>query len=167
MTSFRYPFYHFDRHTKSCRPFSYSGCGGNENRFMTLSQCHGLCEPFMLMTGNVKDNNTYVHIAFRMHFIHCLLALDNLITDRKNDGFLEILRFCLEFSELRLANSHMNFNGIGVPNNKQTTGFFTETEMDCYFPLDQGFGKNNKTCVDNAGYRFHFHSELGAKFLNF
>ncbi|EYB92941.1 hypothetical protein Y032_0188g1149 [Ancylostoma ceylanicum] len=81
-----YPFYHFDRSSKSCQPFSYSGCGGNENRFMTLSQCDGLCEPFIHMT---------------------------------------------------------------------------DTEMDCYFPVDQGLGKNNKTCVENAGYRFHFHSELG------
>ncbi|EPB73257.1 Kunitz/Bovine pancreatic trypsin inhibitor domain protein [Ancylostoma ceylanicum] len=80
-----YPFYHFDRSSKSCQPFSYSGCGGNENRFMTLSQCDGLCEPFIHMT---------------------------------------------------------------------------DTEMDCYFPVDQGLGKNNKTCVENAGYRFHFHSEL-------
>uniref|UniRef100_A0A158PC57 Kunitz/Bovine pancreatic trypsin inhibitor domain protein n=1 Tax=Angiostrongylus cantonensis TaxID=6313 RepID=A0A158PC57_ANGCA len=50
-----YPAYYFDRPTRSCRPFSYSGCGGNENRFLTLSQCENLCEPFMHMTESEMD----------------------------------------------------------------------------------------------------------------
>ncbi|KAJ1367506.1 EGF_CA [Parelaphostrongylus tenuis] len=50
-----YPAYHFDRLTKSCRPFSYSGCDGNENRFLTLSQCENLCGPFMDMEESEMD----------------------------------------------------------------------------------------------------------------
>ncbi|KAK6043510.1 Kunitz/Bovine pancreatic trypsin inhibitor domain protein, partial [Cooperia oncophora] len=50
-----YPSFYFDRNTKTCRPFSYSGCGGNDNRFLTLMQCQGLCEPFMYLTDTEMD----------------------------------------------------------------------------------------------------------------
>ncbi|XGW02649.1 hypothetical protein V3C99_014581 [Haemonchus contortus] len=81
-----YPVYYFDRITKSCRPFSYTGCGGNDNRFLTLTQCQGLCEPFM---------------------------------------------------------------------------YLTDTEMDCYMPLDHGHGKTDEKCLTDAGFRFYFNRDQG------
>ncbi|VDK77465.1 unnamed protein product [Cylicostephanus goldi] len=81
-----YPFYFFDRDTKTCQPFSYSGCGGNENRFMTLSQCTSQCEPF----------------------------------------------------------THM-----------------TNAEMDCFLPLDEGFGNSDKKCLENSGFRFYYSEKEG------
>ncbi|GMT10671.1 hypothetical protein PFISCL1PPCAC_1968, partial [Pristionchus fissidentatus] len=45
-----YPAYYYDRVHRECRPFSYSGCGGNGNRFLTLGQCEGLCRPFTLLS---------------------------------------------------------------------------------------------------------------------
>ncbi|KAF8382411.1 mec-1 [Pristionchus pacificus] len=45
-----YPAYYYDRVHRECRPFSYSGCGGNGNRFLTLAQCEGLCRPFTLLS---------------------------------------------------------------------------------------------------------------------
>uniref|UniRef100_A0A1I7V9B8 Kunitz/Bovine pancreatic trypsin inhibitor domain protein n=1 Tax=Loa loa TaxID=7209 RepID=A0A1I7V9B8_LOALO len=35
--------YYFDIKTGACRSFNYSGCGGNDNNFLTLDQCHGFC----------------------------------------------------------------------------------------------------------------------------
>ncbi|VDN43461.1 unnamed protein product [Gongylonema pulchrum] len=35
--------YYFDTATATCRSFQYSQCGGNDNNFRTLEQCHGFC----------------------------------------------------------------------------------------------------------------------------
>uniref|UniRef100_A0A915PH98 BPTI/Kunitz inhibitor domain-containing protein n=1 Tax=Setaria digitata TaxID=48799 RepID=A0A915PH98_9BILA len=35
--------YYFDTKTGTCRSFNYSGCGGNDNNFLTLDQCHAFC----------------------------------------------------------------------------------------------------------------------------
>uniref|UniRef100_A0A0N5B1H6 Kunitz/Bovine pancreatic trypsin inhibitor domain protein n=1 Tax=Syphacia muris TaxID=451379 RepID=A0A0N5B1H6_9BILA len=35
--------YYFDEVTNMCRPFSYSGCGGNENNFKSKGQCLRYC----------------------------------------------------------------------------------------------------------------------------
>ena len=35
--------FHFDRVERKCKPFSYSGCHGNANRFETMSDCERTC----------------------------------------------------------------------------------------------------------------------------
>ncbi|XP_037073355.1 uncharacterized protein LOC119094399 [Pollicipes pollicipes] len=35
--------WHFDRETGSCRTFTFSGCGGNQNNFDTLEECKAVC----------------------------------------------------------------------------------------------------------------------------
>ncbi|XP_068624296.1 kunitz-type serine protease inhibitor A-like [Battus philenor] len=37
------PMWYYDMSTKRCRGFSYSGCGGNQNRFVTSRQCNKVC----------------------------------------------------------------------------------------------------------------------------
>nr|XP_016851947.1 PREDICTED: carboxypeptidase inhibitor SmCI [Anolis carolinensis] len=38
--------YYYDVKNKRCRPFTYSGCGGNYNNYATYEQCAQKCEPF-------------------------------------------------------------------------------------------------------------------------
>ena len=33
----------FDEESHQCRPFYYSGCGGNQNNFKTREECHNTC----------------------------------------------------------------------------------------------------------------------------
>lgn len=35
--------YYFDARRNECRPFRYSGCGGNANRFDTYEECQDAC----------------------------------------------------------------------------------------------------------------------------
>ncbi|KAL3072028.1 hypothetical protein niasHT_035710 [Heterodera trifolii] len=35
--------YYFDASSGKCKPFQYSGCGGNENNFQSLQSCHSTC----------------------------------------------------------------------------------------------------------------------------
>uniref|UniRef100_A0A803TGY1 Tissue factor pathway inhibitor n=1 Tax=Anolis carolinensis TaxID=28377 RepID=A0A803TGY1_ANOCA len=44
--------YYFDMGRKRCQPFTYSGCGGNENRFVTRVDCLLSCE-------NMGKKNNY------------------------------------------------------------------------------------------------------------
>uniref|UniRef100_A0A8R1DPM1 Uncharacterized protein n=1 Tax=Caenorhabditis japonica TaxID=281687 RepID=A0A8R1DPM1_CAEJA len=81
-----YPAFHYDRASRTCRPFAYSGCGGNANRFMTLSQCENLCYAF----------------------------------------------------------NQMN-----------------EAEVDCHLPMHIGFGKNDESCLPQAGFRFYYDRSYG------
>ncbi len=38
-----YPAYYYDRQSAICKPFVWSGCDGNSNRFLTLQQCEQTC----------------------------------------------------------------------------------------------------------------------------
>ena len=35
--------YFFDRREGKCKPFVYSGCGGNNNRFNSYTSCERIC----------------------------------------------------------------------------------------------------------------------------
>jgi len=37
------PLYFFDAQAKACRNFSYGGCQGNKNRFLSQAACEKLC----------------------------------------------------------------------------------------------------------------------------
>merc|ERR1719249_455607 len=39
-----FPSYYFDKNTKSCQEFTYGGCGGNANNFMTEEECNNAAE---------------------------------------------------------------------------------------------------------------------------
>lgn len=36
--------YYYDNDEKDCRAFKYSGCGGNRNNFISLTECSRFCE---------------------------------------------------------------------------------------------------------------------------
>ncbi|RWS05931.1 papilin-like protein [Dinothrombium tinctorium] len=37
---------YYDHKTTTCKAFSYSGCGGNSNRFISVKNCYRLCHPY-------------------------------------------------------------------------------------------------------------------------
>ncbi|KAI1278371.1 hypothetical protein HDE_14289 [Halotydeus destructor] len=37
---------YYDHKTFTCKAFSYSGCGGNMNRFVSVKNCYKLCHPY-------------------------------------------------------------------------------------------------------------------------
>ncbi|KAL0868892.1 hypothetical protein ABMA27_007232 [Loxostege sticticalis] len=43
----RYWSYYFDMKSRECRPFFWSGCGGNGNKFYTLDECQFACHYYM------------------------------------------------------------------------------------------------------------------------
>uniref|UniRef100_A0A914I2C9 BPTI/Kunitz inhibitor domain-containing protein n=1 Tax=Globodera rostochiensis TaxID=31243 RepID=A0A914I2C9_GLORO len=60
----------FDFATKRCQPFVYLGCEGNENRFVTLSECKEKC-------GNYNPaEGTKCTMALPVHFV-CRLENDS------------------------------------------------------------------------------------------
>ncbi|CAD6191598.1 unnamed protein product [Caenorhabditis auriculariae] len=67
-----YPAFYYDRSAKICRPFAYSGCGGNGNRFMTLSQCENLCYAFNHMTDPEMDCHLPLHIGYGKNDEQCM-----------------------------------------------------------------------------------------------
>lgn len=36
--------YYYDRHSRSCKNFSFTGCGANDNHFLTQQECVDKCE---------------------------------------------------------------------------------------------------------------------------
>ncbi|XP_049885897.1 tissue factor pathway inhibitor-like [Pectinophora gossypiella] len=52
-----YPKFYFDITHRECRGFSYSGCGGNLNRFATFQVCSAICMPLVeyKLDEDVKD----------------------------------------------------------------------------------------------------------------
>ncbi|XP_055956907.1 papilin [Patella vulgata] len=51
------PRYYFDAETQSCTSFSFSGCGGNANRFMTRRRCETFCLETRITDGAVLRHN--------------------------------------------------------------------------------------------------------------
>ena len=47
----------FNPATDTCEPFSYSGCGGNANNFMSVQQCEAKClkKPMTDVAINTQD----------------------------------------------------------------------------------------------------------------
>lgn len=41
-----YVAFFFDTRTRKCTPFTYTGCGGNDNRFNSEEQCERQCGSF-------------------------------------------------------------------------------------------------------------------------
>lgn len=37
--------WYFNSQAEACRPFIYSGCEGNDNRFLHLEECEEVCLP--------------------------------------------------------------------------------------------------------------------------
>ncbi|CAG2178549.1 unnamed protein product, partial [Oppiella nova] len=37
---------YYDHETRTCKPFSYTGCGGNANRFQSIKNCYRICHPY-------------------------------------------------------------------------------------------------------------------------
>ena len=38
-----FPRYYYNSTTRSCEPFIYGGCSGNDNRFTTVAECEARC----------------------------------------------------------------------------------------------------------------------------
>lgn len=63
----RYPAFFYNKDTQRCEPFAYSGCGGNNNRFLTVQQCESTCGNFKYLSGmfllsSVKPPFLFFHV---------------------------------------------------------------------------------------------------------
>lgn len=59
------PRWAYDVGSKVCVPFNYSGCGGNENNFVTRDQCTQTCPgKYIAYIWNVFSNNSNVTISY-------------------------------------------------------------------------------------------------------
>lgn len=61
--------WYFNSQVQACRPFIYSGCEGNDNRFLHLEQCEEVC------LGDVKGIEPYNTLTL----VYARLYLDLLI----------------------------------------------------------------------------------------
>ncbi|XP_069771757.1 tissue factor pathway inhibitor 2 isoform X2 [Narcine bancroftii] len=52
--------YYFNQDIHRCERFSYTGCGGNDNNFITLKDCRKICQP-----RNRKPLKNKVSAAFK------------------------------------------------------------------------------------------------------
>lgn len=60
-----YPAYYYNRETRECQPFAYSGCGGNGNRFLTMNQCESACAEFNHLIGGYAYWNKNYNFILR------------------------------------------------------------------------------------------------------
>lgn len=55
--------WYFNSHVQACRPFIYSGCKGNDNRFLHQEECEAVC------LGWAEGTKTHVHAHTRTHLM--------------------------------------------------------------------------------------------------
>lgn len=52
--------WYFNNQAQTCRPFIYSGCEGNDNRFLQLEECEEVC---LLEAEGTAHTHTRTHTA--------------------------------------------------------------------------------------------------------
>lgn len=45
----------YDTNMKKCRPFSFGGCRGNQNKFDSMGECEASCASVMMNTGECRE----------------------------------------------------------------------------------------------------------------
>lgn len=64
--------WHFDSSTKACKPFYYTGCGGNENNFISKDDCQHKCPTVIGMLTQLLLSNelflTFLNKFFTWHY---------------------------------------------------------------------------------------------------
>lgn len=45
---------YYDHETRTCKPYSYTGCGGNANRFLSVKNCYRICHPYRYQSKPVQ-----------------------------------------------------------------------------------------------------------------
>ena len=62
--------FYYNSQLKKCLPFTYKGCKGNQNRFMTLEDCHHTCEvapssgqSSLVKSGSVSSNYIIIEVV--------------------------------------------------------------------------------------------------------
>ncbi|CAJ0607720.1 unnamed protein product [Cylicocyclus nassatus] len=83
-----FPGHYYDPQTRSCRPFVYGGCGGNENNFVNQEDCEMACLPAVKERCNCRG------------FLKPLNSSGKLITEGKyrtqHDRYVSRMRLCME-----------------------------------------------------------------------
>uniref|UniRef100_A0A0M3J5Q2 Putative kunitz-type protease inhibitor (inferred by orthology to a S. mansoni protein) n=1 Tax=Anisakis simplex TaxID=6269 RepID=A0A0M3J5Q2_ANISI len=81
----KYPAYFYNKETRRCEPFAYSGCAGNGNRFLTLQQCESICNQFRKLsvtsllgfTDNEEKSEFSVVLMYQWTMQLSTLAIEN------------------------------------------------------------------------------------------
>ncbi|KAI1705793.1 kunitz/Bovine pancreatic trypsin inhibitor domain-containing protein [Ditylenchus destructor] len=67
------PAFFYNKQNRHCEPFSYSGCGGNSNRFLTLSQCEqGCAKKLMYLTSEETNCFQSLNVGFGRLNMSCV-----------------------------------------------------------------------------------------------
>jgi hypothetical protein len=58
--------YHYEHETKKCEIFNYGGCGGTENRFISMKECVDTCKATNAFTppGEIDENSPKLPFTF-------------------------------------------------------------------------------------------------------
>ncbi|EJD73833.1 kunitz/Bovine pancreatic trypsin inhibitor domain-containing protein [Loa loa] len=161
------PRYHFDAEASLCRPFIYSGFGGNDNSFETIQECRMACpeydNPCPVGLPYVDENdgsvafcssinplcpsNYWCHIGDRRQTSVCCPSLINFNTMPITNQFRPL-------RSLLSTNFMQNFNGpaldmrIGSSEHNDMPGMISQA---CFQSLQEGRGQAKLT-------RYYFNS---------
>ncbi|KAI1713355.1 kunitz/Bovine pancreatic trypsin inhibitor domain-containing protein [Ditylenchus destructor] len=67
------PAFFYNKQNRHCEPFSYSGCGGNTNRFLTIAQCEqGCAKKLMYLTAEETNCFQSLNVGFGRLNMSCV-----------------------------------------------------------------------------------------------
>lgn len=65
--------WYFNSHAQACRPFIYSGCEGNDNRFLHVEECEEVC------VGGAEGTQTLAHRHPAIYWMYELTLTTGLL----------------------------------------------------------------------------------------
>ncbi|CAG9535954.1 unnamed protein product [Cercopithifilaria johnstoni] len=164
------PRYYFDREASTCRPFIYSGFGGNDNYFETIRECRMACPeydnpcpvglPYIDEDGNVAfcssanplcPTNYWCHIGDRRQTSVCCPSLANM-------NALPIANPLRQLRSIVRNLNGLSLNmGIDPAEHNDAPGTIP---LACFQPLLEGRGRANLT-----RYYFNSRKRICEKFI--
>merc|ERR1712013_895412 len=69
-----FPRYHFDKDTRSCKPFNYGGCMGNGNNFANQASCEQVCSKHLGQNDRIPRQETRLRPTPKNEI--CKMAMD-------------------------------------------------------------------------------------------
>ncbi|KHJ86816.1 Kunitz/Bovine pancreatic trypsin inhibitor domain protein, partial [Oesophagostomum dentatum] len=138
--------------TRIFMQFKYGNCRGtSQNIFPTLDLCEWTCE------RRRDERIPGIPSGILTFLAYCVDEFDPAYKESCEGGqwreraYFDDMRRTTFFQILRRTTT--------VCCQRKSEPAKKHTEMDCYMPLDQGSGVNDKNCAENAGFRFYFSKE--------
>uniref|UniRef100_A0A0K0EMD6 EGF-like domain-containing protein n=1 Tax=Strongyloides stercoralis TaxID=6248 RepID=A0A0K0EMD6_STRER len=155
--------WYFDHVTGNCQDFWHDGCiSDSKNFFNDEKSCQWQCSEPSSTALNQIENKMIFHVESSFESFRCL--------EEKAIGSCRESFPAFYYNKYSHRCEPFAFSGCEGNSNRFLTiqqcesscsrfNHLTVEEMNCFYPLSVGYGRHDKECLHNAGYRYYYNPD--------